>query len=161
MRITTSNLVVFGEQASMRNRLKKLPIEDQCLVSLIFFVNFFFIKNFLYQISEVPVEVKNKYGFPIPLKSPYRKLLLMYFLKLLESGILNKIQISSMPQMPTCNQSLFQIISLSDVFTAFVIIFCAFLASIIFVVGEKYCFNRRKFLISHLSHQSIHQQFNT
>lgn len=33
MRATRSNLVLFSEQASMRNSLKKLTIDDQCLVS--------------------------------------------------------------------------------------------------------------------------------
>lgn len=37
MRVTTSKLVLFSEQTLMRNVLKKLPIEDRCLVSLIFF----------------------------------------------------------------------------------------------------------------------------
>lgn len=61
MRATTSKLVLFSEQASMRNSLKKLPIEDQCLI------------------SEVPVKIAvNKYGFPTPLKSPYRKLVLTW-----------------------------------------------------------------------------------
>lgn len=33
MRVTTSKLVLFSEQTLMRNVLKKLPIEDRCLVS--------------------------------------------------------------------------------------------------------------------------------
>lgn len=89
---------------------------------------------FILKISEI--EVSNfddgKIGFPVPTKTPYRKIVSMCLMKVRETGIIYKEQIASLTNMPNCYEvSLFSSANFLDVFTAFAVILTGMLISLL------------------------------
>lgn len=76
---------------------------------------------------------EGRIGFPVPKKTPFRKITSMFLMKMRENGVIYREQKSSVPTMPNCFElSFFSSASFFDVFTAFVVILTGmFIATLI------------------------------
>lgn len=65
---------------------------------------------------------EGRIGFPVPKKTPFRKITSIFFMKMRENGAIYREQKTSVPTMPNCFEvNFFSTASFFDVFTAFVV----------------------------------------
>lgn len=138
VRALNSRYALIGMQKTMRRALLHLPKDDYCSVIVEYFVlssvssNFIFF-CFLSKISEIGIINldEGRIGFPVSKRTPYRKIVSMFLMKVREHGIISKEQ-EYVTTMPNCYEvSLFNSASFFDVFGAFCVFFIGIFISVL------------------------------